>query len=64
MVRASVLREVRGSNDGGTRVVDPSSLTLEQLMAISAPISLSDRIADANLEMLKREDPIRLEELL
>jgi len=63
LVRASVLREVRGSNDG-TRVVDPSSLTLEQLMAISAPISLSDRIADANLEMLKREDPRRLETLL
>ena len=64
LVRASVLRAVRGADDGGTRVVDPSSMTLEQLLAVSAPISLADRIADANLEALQREGPDRVEALL
>jgi hypothetical protein len=64
MVRASVLREVRGSDDGGTKVIDPSSLTLEQLMAISSPLSLADRIAEANLETLRREGPDHLDRLL
>jgi hypothetical protein len=64
LVRASVLKAVRGSNDGGTRIVDVSKLSLEELMAIASPLSLADRIAEANLEMLKREDPDRLEPLL
>lgn len=64
MVRASVLRAVRGPDDGGTRVVDPSQLTLEQLMTISSPLSLADRIAEANLATLRRENPDRLEALL
>ena len=64
LVRSEVLRQVRGANDGGTKVIDPSKLTLEQLMAISAPISLADRIADANLETLHREGPARLESVL
>ena len=64
MVRASVLRAVRGPDDGGTRVVDPGTLTLEQLMTIASPLSLADRIAEANLETLRREGPDRLESLL
>jgi hypothetical protein len=64
LVRASVLRAVRGTDDGGTRVVDPSSLTLEQLMAVSSPLSLADRIAEANLAMLQREGPDKVEALL
>lgn len=64
LVRASVLRAVRGPDDGGTRLMDPSTMTLEELMAVSSPISLADRIADANLEALRREDPDALETLL
>ena len=64
LVRASVLRAVRGPADGGTRVIDPSNLSLEQLMAISSPLSLADRIAEANLALLQREGPDRIEALL
>jgi hypothetical protein len=64
MVRASVLREVRGPSDGGTRVVNAASMTLEQLMAIHSPLSLADRIADANLATLRREGPDRLDAFL
>lgn len=64
MVRASVLKAVRGANDGGTRVIDPAALSLEELMAISSPLSLADRIAEANLETLRREDPDRISRLL
>ena len=63
LVRASVLREVRGA-DNGSRFVDSSKLTLEQLMAISAPISVSDAIAEANLTTVQSADPDRLEALL
>src|SRR6267143_1192556 len=38
MVRASVLKAVRG-RDEGTKVIDSSKLSLEQLMAISSPLS-------------------------
>ena len=64
MVRASVLQTVRGSNDGGTRLIDPSKLSLEQLMAIASPLSLADRIAEANLQTLESEGPERIERLL
>jgi hypothetical protein len=64
LVRASVLKAVRAGDDGGTRVVDPGKLTLEQLMAISSPLSLADRIAEANLTALQREGPDRIEALL
>ena len=64
LVRAAVLRTVRGEGDGGTRLLDPSSLSLEQLMAISSPLSLADRIAEANLETLQREGAPRVEALL
>ena len=63
LVRASVLREVRGA-DNGSRFVDSSKLTLEQLMAISAPISVSDAIAEANLTTVQSAGPDRLEALL
>ena len=64
LVRAAVLRAVRGEGDGGTRLIDPSSLSLEQLMAISSPLSLADRIAEANLAMLRREGPDAIDALL
>ncbi len=64
LVRASVLRAVRGANDGGTRVLDPASMTLEQLMAVHSPLSLADRIAEANLATLQRVGPDRIESLL
>ena len=64
LVRASVLRAVRGTDDGGTRLIDPSALSLEQLMAISSPLSLADRIAEANLAMLQREGPDAIDALL
>lgn len=64
LVRASVLNEVRGEMAGGSTFVDSSKLTLEQLMMISAPISLADRIAEANLQTLTREGPDHLEALL
>jgi hypothetical protein len=64
LVRASVLQAVRGKDDGGTRVIDPSSMTLEQLIAISSPLSLADRIAEANLATLQHEGPDRIEKLL
>ncbi len=64
LVRAAVLRAVRGSDDGGTRLLDPSTLTLEQLMAVSSPLSLADRIAEANLQALQREGPDAIDALL
>jgi hypothetical protein len=63
LVRASVLQAVRGDNDG-ERYVDPSTLTLEQLLALTIPISTSDRIAEANLESVTSAGPDRLESLL
>jgi hypothetical protein len=64
LVRASVLKAVRSGDDGGTRLVDPGKLTLEELMAISSPLSLADRIAEANLTALQRGGPDRIEALL
>jgi hypothetical protein len=63
LVRASVLRAVRGE-DNGERYVDPSKLSLEQMMALTVPVSTSDRIAEANLETLTREGPDQVEQLL
>jgi hypothetical protein len=64
LVRASVLTSVRGSEGDGSRCLDPATLSLEQLLALQTPLSLSDRIAGANLETLRREGPDRLETLL
>ena len=43
---------------------DPTKLSLEELMAISSPLSLADRIADANLQTLHREGPDHIDRLL
>ena len=64
LVRASVLQSVRGEHGGGSRYLDTSRLSLEEAMALVSPLSLSERIATANLETLRREGPDRLESLL
>jgi len=64
LVRASVLQSVRGPGDGGSRFVDVSQLSLEQAMALVSPLSLAQRIAEANLATLHREGPDRIEALL
>ena len=60
LVRASVLREVRGARTGGSTFVDASRLTAAELMALEAPVGISDRIAEANLAALRRAGPERL----
>ncbi len=62
LVRASVLRAVRGS--GSMEYVDTSGLSAAELMAVAAPVSVSDRIAQANLRTLRDQSPDRLGELL
>src|SRR5467141_3283970 len=64
LVRASVLESVRGGSDGGSRYLDVSQLSLEQAMALVSPLSLAERIAEANLATLHREGPDRLDLLL
>ena len=64
LVRASVLQSVRGERDGGSRYVDVSQLSLEQAMALVSPLSLAERIAEANLATLRREGPAQVEALL
>jgi hypothetical protein len=61
-VRASVLRSVRGS--GTTDYLDTSGMSAAELMAVAAPLPLSDRIAQANLRTLTQETPDRLRALL
>jgi hypothetical protein len=62
LVRASVLRAVRGEHQGGSRYL--GQLLLEEAMALASPLSLAERIAEANFATLEREDPDRLEALL
>jgi hypothetical protein len=64
LVRASVLQSVRGELGGGSRYVDTSRLSLEEAMALASPLSLAERIAEANLGTLQREGPDRIEALL
>lgn len=64
LVRAHVLRAVRGVDPGSSRYVDVSAMTTAELMAITAPLSVSDRIALANLRTLHAEGPERLSALL
>ena len=62
LVRASVLREVRGS--GAMEYVDVSRMSAAELMAVTAPLSVSDRIGQANLRTLREEGTERLRALL
>ena len=64
LVRTSVLRTVRGSRTGGSTFVDSSRLSLAELLAVSSPIGLADRIAEANLEVIRREGAPSLAALL
>src|SRR5207245_11711270 len=64
LVRASVLRAVRGDNGGGSRYLDTAKLSLEEAMALVSPLSLADRISETNFATLQRERPDRLEALL
>ena len=63
LVRISTLTSLR-KDAAGSRYVDPARLSLEELLALQTPLSLSDRIAEANLKTLRREGPDRLEQLL
>ena len=63
LVRISTLTSLR-KDTAGSRYVDPARLSLEELLALQTPLSLSDRIAEANLKTLRREGPDRLEQLL
>lgn len=62
LVRASVLREVRGS--GASDYVDTAGLSPAELMAVSAPLSVSDRIGRANLRTLETEGASAIRDLL
>jgi hypothetical protein len=63
MVRSSVLSRVRGNSDG-ERFVDISRLSTAEILALQSPISLSDRIAQQNLETLRWLGPDSVEALL
>lgn len=64
LVRAAVLQEVRAGRESGDRYVDAAKLSLTELLALAAPPSLSDGIAQANLSTLRREGADRVEALL
>lgn len=64
LVRAHVLRAVRGADPGGSRYVDASNLSTAALLALAAPLSVSERIALANLRTLHNEGPESLAALL
>lgn len=62
LVRASVLRSVRGA--GQTDYVKTAGLSASDLLAITAPLPVSDRIAQANLRTLGAQTPGRLRDFL
>ena len=64
LVRASVLRAVRGVDSGGVQYIDVSKLSAAELMAVSSPVPVSDRIGRANLRTLQAAGPERLRGLL
>ena len=64
LVRSAVLDRVRGEHTGGSVFVDTSKLTAAELLALDAPEPLSDKIAKANLETVRREGPVVLRALL
>lgn len=53
LVRASVLREVRGANPGGANYVNVTGMSAAELLAVAAPMSIGDRIAAANLRTIE-----------
>jgi len=61
-VRIETLEAVRG--DGGDRYVDPSRLTPALLAALHVENSLSDRIAEENLQTIVREGADEVARLL
>lgn len=64
LVRASVLRAVRGANPDGRRYVDVKAMSAAELMALAAPVSVSDRIGTANLRTLRGLGQEAIESLL
>jgi hypothetical protein len=62
LVRASVLRAVRGG--GVSDYVDTSGLSAAELLAVTSPLPVSDRIGRANLRRLELEGPPKLRGLL
>jgi len=62
LVRASVLRAVRGS--GASDYVDVAGMSPAELLAVTAPVPVSDRIGQANLRTLQEQPPDRLRALL
>ncbi len=62
LVRASVLRAVRGN--GAIEYVAVAGMSAAELMAVTAPVAVSDRIAQANLRTLQEQTPARLRALL
>ena len=62
LVRASPLRAARGG--GTTDYVNTSGLRTAELLAIGAPQSASEKIAQANLRTLEEQSPDRLRALL
>lgn len=64
LVRGSVLRAVRGADPSGSQYADIAGLSATQLMALAAPVSVSDRIARANLRTINASDADRLRSLL
>ena len=62
LVRASVLRSVRGG--GASDYVDTTGLTPAELLAVTAPLSVSDRIGRANLRTLREAGPGKLRDIL
>ena len=64
LVRASVLRAVRGTDPGGSRYVDIAGLSTTQLLALAGPLSVSDRIGRVNLRTLNESGPDRMRNAL
>ena len=62
LVRASVLRAARGP--GATDYVYVAGMSAAELVAVTPPVPVSDRIAQANLRTLEEQTPARLRQLL
>ena len=64
LVRASLLQTLRHADPSGTHYVDTAGLSAAELMALSAPLPVAERIARANLGTLNQARPEHLRELL